>query len=360
MRLGTVAAMAGTVSGLTSATITELDVVADAVSQALERVPVDIRPKLLEEPPLTQVFIARVDPRNVNDLVRTLAEHIPLQEGLGHVKRVRRTAKSGPDNGSFLAGTTPDDCGVTLDVLLAPADAWPPVMPQVVKALSKFELDTRSATVPAIPAVTREELDAWGKIWPLQYRPSKDVVIPLTGQELRAMLRHLYQAVALVNNSERDVSKTAQTQNASLFVNPETDEVVAQGIDVSIRNSDRPSERLRHAVMECIENASTTQTAKDSTPKTTRRANSDSTNIYLCTGLDVFLKREPCVMCAMALVHSRVRRVVFAECNRLQVGGLTCAQIHTERALNHRYEAFHLALDKVEALMAATKSFTTK
>ena len=33
--------------------------------------------------------------------------------------------------------------------------------------------------------------------------------------------------------------------------------------------------------------------------------------LYLCQDCDVVLTVEPCVMCAMALVHSRVRRVAF-------------------------------------------------
>ncbi|GAB0496337.1 hypothetical protein MMPV_007649 [Pyropia vietnamensis] len=33
---------------------------------------------------------------------------------------------------------------------------------------------------------------------------------------------------------------------------------------------------------------------------------------YMLTGLDVYTTREPCALCAMACVHSRIRRVVYA------------------------------------------------
>ncbi|URD78667.1 Hydrolase zinc ion binding protein [Musa troglodytarum] len=32
---------------------------------------------------------------------------------------------------------------------------------------------------------------------------------------------------------------------------------------------------------------------------------------YLCTGFDIYLLWEPCTMCAMALVHQRIRRIFF-------------------------------------------------
>jgi tRNA-specific adenosine deaminase 3 len=50
---------------------------------------------------------------------------------------------------------------------------------------------------------------------------------------------------------------------------------------------------------------------------------------YLCLRLEVILTHEPCIMCAMALVHSRVGRVVFL--NRMpQTGGLTAELVRND------------------------------
>uniref|UniRef100_A0A2M4AT74 Putative subunit of trna-specific adenosine-34 deaminase n=1 Tax=Anopheles triannulatus TaxID=58253 RepID=A0A2M4AT74_9DIPT len=63
---------------------------------------------------------------------------------------------------------------------------------------------------------------------------------------------------------------------------------------------------------------------------------------YLCTGYDVYLTHEPCIMCAMALTHSRVRRVFYHHLNA-QRGALgSLVKLHTIKELNHRYEAFRI------------------
>lgn len=65
---------------------------------------------------------------------------------------------------------------------------------------------------------------------------------------------------------------------------------------------------------------------------------------YLCTGYDVYVTGEPCAMCAMALVHQRVRRVFYAFPNK-RIGALGGAyRLHGERSLNHHYTVYRVVV----------------
>lgn len=60
---------------------------------------------------------------------------------------------------------------------------------------------------------------------------------------------------------------------------------------------------------------------------------------YYCQGCTVYCSHEPCVMCAMALVHSRIDMLVFYHKNE-EHGGITKGRLHLDRRLNHGYRVF--------------------
>ncbi|KAG6543196.1 hypothetical protein Mapa_015446 [Marchantia paleacea] len=78
-------------------------------------------------------------------------------------------------------------------------------------------------------------------------------------------------------------------------------------------------------------------------------ANTDSFEIsrpYLCTGFDIYITREPCAMCAMAMVHQRFRRVVYGVPNTLDGALGSRYRLHGKPTLNHHYTVFKVSISE--------------
>ncbi len=93
---------------------------------------------------------------------------------------------------------------------------------------------------------------------------------------------------------------------------------------------------LRHACMNIIRQVAGTQ-ADLPTPSAPTLTPS-----YLLTSYTLFLTHEPCIMCTMALLHSRVKDVfyVFPMPQTGGCGGLVKESVPGLRGVNHRFGIF--------------------
>ncbi|XP_005996591.1 probable inactive tRNA-specific adenosine deaminase-like protein 3 [Latimeria chalumnae] len=216
--------------------------------------------------------------------------------------------------------------------------------------------------VPAHPPLTRPQFEKASCHWPTSFHEDKQVTEALTGQlfsteEKAKMQGYMEKAIRTAKEGENKGMELV----GAVLVDPNTDGVLAVAHDC--RNSSNP---LLHAVMVCIDLVAHGQgggayTYKDypactfavmdrshctlaekcliSIDREDCSESEDSGLPYICTGYDLYVTREPCVMCAMALVHSRIHRVFYGISSPDGALG-TKYKIHTHTDLNHHYDVF--------------------
>ncbi|XP_075961902.1 putative inactive tRNA-specific adenosine deaminase-like protein 3 [Anarhichas minor] len=297
---------------------------------------------------LIEAFAAPIlDKKETSRLLRELSGLYPLN-GLQHIKRVRAVREKGSPHPLevlvCLVSDAPDLKAVSIDSLLPSGGVRRDGLgePFVVK-------------VPARPALTRPQFELASKHWPTSFHEDKQVTVALRGElfsPLQKARMQTYMTAALT--AARAGTELGMEAVGAAVVDPATERIVAVGHDC---RGDHP---LHHAVMVCIDLVAQSQDGgcysfdrypacrlTPPTPDTSQSAAGAeaSSQPYICTGYDLYVTREPCVMCAMALVHSRIGRVFYGTSSADGAVG-TKYKIHSQKDLNHRFEVYKGVLGK--------------
>lgn len=167
--------------------------------------------------------------------------------------------------------------------------------------------DISIVELPTNPPPSRKIFNDWSRLyWPMSYRKITEEVVPVDLTFLSTLTPF-----------------SSCTKSRSIIASPDGDIILSAA-------SNTESHPLKHEIMVCIDEISRI-----------RSIGPVSVDNYLCKGLDLYTWREPCVMCGMALVHSRVARVFIRE--RRAVGGAFGSPygIQSRKGLNHHYKVYH-------------------
>ncbi|KAJ2939276.1 hypothetical protein O0L34_g13370 [Tuta absoluta] len=312
--------------------------------------------------PLIQMTVGHFkNPKQIANAISLLNERWPLT-GLNHLKRVRAR--------EILLCRTEDLEGSSIQSFLVKH------VPELQKAFDYF----KDIDVP-LEAPKLKSQAAGADMWSLNFHPNKYLESLLSdnffNQDfMRFNNRIMTIAFEVVRwHLKGDYSPDILHKvNATVVVDMSAASVVA----VAFCNDDHP---IQHSTMLAIDNVAKTQNGgawgastngafnctlsgidhdllthlrqecryvafgarvfKSKRDSSNSEENVDtSESPYLCTGYYVYTLREPCVMCAMALVHARAKRVFFCFENPERGALNSKVKLQTVPSLNHHFEVF--------------------
>jgi len=233
---------------------------------------------------------------------------------------------------------------VVLEVILCTTSQWQSYRADeknlLLETLQLSECKLLERLVPGRPAKSKIELEIFnGKNsevnwWPTLYfhtstREHQLDLLKLDDVELKRMEWGMQQCLQDAALGERF---------GCIVVCPTTNQVVARASD-EMRAQSNDCNPLQTCEILAIQAVSRLE--RQAALKLTHLDVADALKQgqYLCTGLEVYTILEPLTFEAMALLHSRVSRVIFGIA-RPQGGGLTQHSIHDLPGTNHTYRAF--------------------
>jgi len=245
------------------------------------------------------------DPRSLSELLTTLAKRQPLQ-ALQHLRRVKKLHVQGRDLTQVLLGRVDE-------LIEQTALSWAAcVEGRLVRVL-----------VAGREPLTGEQRALCAQAWPCLTR----VLEPST-PPIRSYPEPLVRAVWAAVKRAQELAVNARERPSAGIMLDGSGHVLAEACDA------RDEHPLHHAPVLCVHRVAELHRALD------RGLSGPADESYLCTGCVLVATEEPCIMCAMALLHSRVRAVVYVDASPSDGALGSRCRLHCHRSLNHHFHCW--------------------
>lgn len=287
------------------------------------------RRQLSKDEALCLVKVVDIEPTAASTVLRVFTEELPLHHfGLGHLKRLRRSKVDNQQS-------------PTLEVVVCPSTFIDNDIPSKVMALCT---SFREVLVPKYQPLTRAEFEEWCTHWPITFRPKSLDRERERGPGEEEIALALQYMRLVQEDAELCSKELGRPPLGGVIVNPENNKIVTTSYKTLMKVREKKGDLAINYVFNtpsllCIEGTSAIV-----------RGENENDNIlpddaYLCTGLDLYLTEEPDLFSAMALIHSRIRRVVYLRASPEHGAIGTLYNIHELRSLNHHFRVYKFSFE---------------
>jgi tRNA-specific adenosine deaminase 3 len=276
------------------------------------------------------IAIRILNPKDASNIITTLDLHRPFSKDQSHVKRVKKNGSELWVLVQMLPFVSIHEHEEVKDVNIDLSDItlW-------VKDNLSYEDEPTIFRIARHSPASREEYEQVRRYWPVSFheKPIKE----LFWLDFSEDYRHLVCDFA---------SKCDSIGERAILFDPDTKTII---IDHHIPE-EKPigpydSHHISIGVIDRLagsqyENHIVRKHLAQPDPNIESVSDRDYHGPYLATGYDLCLTFEPCIMCAMALLHSRIHRVFYIK-PRPERGGLgSVYSLHQHPALNHHFSVY--------------------
>lgn len=264
----------------------------------------------LRLPQLQSMIVGRVRDRRLTDEILSCLNQIyPWPNSLKHVRRLHQI-----DN--------------QLDILLYPTEHSKPIEENLF--LKYFQDQTRMTNIPLTPCLLKWQYDSCIKDhWSNLAFRRNDL---LEKCQLNRDLTEFDQII--LDLFKKMEEKNGQSSHAIIVDNTTNRPLVGCG-------DYRTEHPLQHPTMVAIDYLSSHSNYHRENLLEGFIENT-SKEKYLLNNCSIYLTNEPCIMCSMALLHSRIENVYYIHKN-VQYGSLgSIYKLHSLKKTNHRFNVYHL------------------